>query len=306
MILLLSMSDFELTTENVIDWLLHYKQDFVRVNGNQDDLLEFDNSKIDVVWFRRWLSNKDIATIFESDSIKNSVLTEKNYYNERKTISDYFFYTLKEKKWLSNPKYSSVNKLVVLKIAEKIGFQIPNYALINNKKDLIKFKFENNEIITKSIDNPFPLETKDGYIVYFTSIVDDQVIEKLDTRFSYSFFQKLLIKKFEIRVFVIKDKFYAMAIFNDSKEIDNRKSNTNKRKIPYKLSEELQLKILALMNELSLLTASFDFVCDVNDIIYFLEINPVGQFGDVSECCNYHLEREVAKTLIMMNNEKNN
>lgn len=300
------MSDFELTTENVIDWLLHYKQDFVRVNGNQDDLLEFDNSKIDVVWFRRWLSNKEIATIFESDSIKNSVLTEKNYYNERKTISDYFFYTLKEKKWLSNPKNSSVNKLVVLKIAEKIGFQIPNYALINNKKDLIKFKFENNEIITKSINNPFPLETKDGYIVYFTSIVDDQVIEKLDTRFSYSFFQKLLIKKFEIRVFVIKDKFYAMAIFNDSKEIDNRKSNTNKRKIPYKLSEELQLKILALMNELSLLTASFDFVCDVNDIIYFLEINPVGQFGDVSECCNYHLEREVAKTLIMMNNEKNN
>lgn len=300
------MSDFELTTENVIDWLLHYKQDFVRVNGNQDDLLEFDNSKIDVVWFRRWLSNKHIATIFESDSIKNSVLTEKNYYNERKTISDYFFYTLKEKKWLSKPKNSSVNKLVVLKIAEKIGFQIPNYALINNKKDLIKFKFENNEIITKSIDNPFPLETKDGYIVYFTSIVDDQAIEKLDNRFCYSFFQKLLIKKFEIRVFVIKDKFYAMAIFNDSKEIDNRKSNTNKRKIPYKLSEDLQLKILALMNELNLLTASFDFVCDVNDIIYFLEINPVGQFGDVSECCNYHLEKEVAQTLIMMNNGKDN
>lgn len=48
-----------------------------------------------------------------------------------------------------------------------------------------------------------------------------------------------------------------------------------------------------------------DLMVDLNDQYYFLEINPVGQFGMVSKPGNDYIEREIALSLIKMDsNEK--
>jgi D-alanine-D-alanine ligase-like ATP-grasp enzyme len=52
------------------------------------------------------------------------------------------------------------------------------------------------------------------------------------------------------------------------------------------------------MKDLSLKTGSVDFILDQNDKYYFLEVNPIGQFGMVSYPCNYNLEKKVAYFLI--------
>lgn len=52
------------------------------------------------------------------------------------------------------------------------------------------------------------------------------------------------------------------------------------------------------MNELELKTGSIDFILSKTDEYVFLEVNPVGQFGMVSELCNYSLYNKFADFVI--------
>lgn len=44
-------------------------------------------------------------------------------------------------------------------------------------------------------------------------------------------------------------------------------------------------------------TGSFDFI-KCKEKYYFLEMNPVGQFGNVSDMCNYNIEKDIAEFLL--------
>jgi glutathione synthase/RimK-type ligase-like ATP-grasp enzyme len=68
--------------------------------------------------------------------------------------------------------------------------------------------------------------------------------------------------------------------------------------VPYRVPDEVASKVVTLMNRLDLETGSLDLIRAVDGKTYFLEVNPVGQFGMVSKPCNYHLERRVAEYLM--------
>lgn len=57
-------------------------------------------------------------------------------------------------------------------------------------------------------------------------------------------------------------------------------------------------KIQKFMNKIGLKTGSIDVILTPENEFYFLEINPTGQFGWVSQNCNFYLEKEIAKFLI--------
>ncbi len=57
------------------------------------------------------------------------------------------------------------------------------------------------------------------------------------------------------------------------------------------------------MDNLGLDTGSIVLIKSKDDQWYFLEVNPVGQFGMVSYPCNYYLERKIAEYLVQKNNE---
>ena len=63
-------------------------------------------------------------------------------------------------------------------------------------------------------------------------------------------------------------------------------------------SSSASLSTIELMKSLNLDNGSIDFVKTNDGKWVYLEINPVGQFGMVSEPCNYNLEREIAQELI--------
>ena len=44
-------------------------------------------------------------------------------------------------------------------------------------------------------------------------------------------------------------------------------------------------------------TGSIDMMYSTDGEYYFLEVNPVGQFGMVSYPCNYYIEKEIATIL---------
>ena len=50
-------------------------------------------------------------------------------------------------------------------------------------------------------------------------------------------------------------------------------------------------------------TGSIDMIKSTDGNYYFLEINPVGIFSNISFCCNYYLEKEIINLLSGNKNE---
>jgi glutathione synthase/RimK-type ligase-like ATP-grasp enzyme len=100
-----------------------------------------------------------------------------------------------------------------------------------------------------------------------------------------------------------------MAIFSQKDKktrVDFRNYNNDlpNRIIPFSLSRDYSDKLRKVAKKLNLFSGSFDILVDKKDNYFFLEINPVGQFGMVSFPCNYYIEREIAKYLIRRSNQK--
>jgi len=55
-----------------------------------------------------------------------------------------------------------------------------------------------------------------------------------------------------------------------------------------------------LFKELSLNNCSVDVIVNEQNCFYFLEINPIGQFGMVSQPCNYYCEKQLVENLILL------
>jgi hypothetical protein len=115
MILLISQSGFEYTTDLVFDWIENLGGKVIRLNGS--DLLKEDAFKVEltrfgmsvsiknipledikIVWYRRWY-NTNFSPLDNDAEINRYLL------NEFKGLSQFVFYALKDKKWYNRHDY---------------------------------------------------------------------------------------------------------------------------------------------------------------------------------------------------------
>ncbi|MBI5539009.1 MAG: grasp-with-spasm system ATP-grasp peptide maturase [Bacteroidia bacterium] len=327
MILIISKEKTELSTEEVIDWIVFFGKKFIRINGdefskkgnveisldNSDLLIKYKDieipfSKVSFVWFRRWL-DRDFYDLYNNSDIDYSIIDQLIFYQSSNIISlrELLFKFLDKKKWLSPPSKIVLNKIHVLVEASRVGFNIPETKICSTRRELINFFNTHKKIISKDLNDPLFFFDEQNYYTSITNVISKRKILGLSDEFPPSFFQKLVEKRYEIRIFYLNKKCYSMAIFsqNDKRtKIDFRNYNEGNpnRFVPYKLPRDIEKKIILLMQNLDLTTGSIDMIKDKFGNYIFLEINPVGQFGMVSEPCNYYLEKEIAKYLISQDN----
>ena len=127
--------------------------------------------------------------------------------------------------------------------------------------------------------------------------------EELPETFYLTLFQEELEKEYELRIFCLDGDVYGMAIFSqlDQKtKVDFRNYNLSRpnRVVPYAVPAAVHTKINYLLANLGLTNGSVDMVRTVAGEYVFLEVNPTGQFGMVSEPCNYYLEQRMAEFLL--------
>lgn len=300
MILIISNKKDQTTVE-VIKWLYRMNKQFIRVHEDEVFEIKTESKKnflesqrntfflddIKSVWYRRGgIRFKHFR--YENDSI------DEHMYEIQHWLQDYVLKTLESKKHINKQSNSQINKLWVLEKAIQAGLDVPEYFLAENTDEVVLSK-----TIVKPIAGSSVLETlkKDSYGMMYTSIVEKP--EK-DT-FFISFFQGKIEKDFEIRTFYLNGKTWSMAIFSQNDEqtkVDFRKYNDDNpnRNVRYQLPKDIEEKVHILMQTLDLNCGSLDFMKSGNKY-YFLEINPIGQFGNVSADCNYFLEREIALQL---------
>ncbi|GEN76760.1 grasp-with-spasm system ATP-grasp peptide maturase [Chryseobacterium hagamense] len=323
-ILIISKADLELTTNSVCDWLNHYGVPFIRLNVDQisdpacyDVFIhvnthkleifdkinhkKIDLEKIKVVWCRRFIDLVYDQVIRKENEIDENVLKFAKFHAaERNRFLRILYDFYPEWKWFDYYKDSlKIDKIEVLGLAEKYGLTIPETYIANSRESLRKVTDLNKNLITKPIFEGITFADTKGMYGTHTQIVKDGNIKE----FTPSLFQENIRKRFELRIFCLNRKFYAMAIFS-SKNSQTRTDFRNydifnpNRCVPYELPQTIRESLIYLMDDLNLSSGSIDMIKDMDGRYVFLEINPVGQFGMVSLPCNYHLEKEVAEFLI--------
>src|SRR5690606_4452210 len=296
MILLISQNEGEISTDLVYDWIRHSGKKVRRVNG--DDLLQESTLKIiptgesillgdlhfddiSIIWYRRWVQKGNINIYLERQKGKYfsgyDIESVREYLRQEfKGLSHYFFYQLQKKEWLNKPpslqEYPS--KSIQIKEAKKIGFNVPETLITNNKLELINFIEKNGELICKNLERVHLFNKAGKNVCTYTIMLNRTNVEEIQQLFFPTLFQKAIKKIFEVRIFYFLEEFYPMAIFssnNPQTNVDFRRYDLKKpnRTIPIVISDELKLKIKALMRCFKLETGSIDMIYGEDEKFYF-------------------------------------
>ena len=316
---LIQTSDYDISTMDTIKWLVFFDEKFIRLNDTTlikkltylDDkfIIELSNdfvidtSILKGYWYRRgeyeyqWQNKKANITSFDQ-------YYEEYISQEYRSLGDFFTFFLKNKiNCVGDSKTCQfVNKNNILITAKDLGILTPKFIITSSKTELIKF-IKDKFVITKPIHSSFLFENQGYSFPTYTELISEKHIKLAPETFKPTLFQEYIEKEIEIRTFYLKGKFYSMAIFsqnNNKTKVDFRVYCYDKpnRNIPFNLPKTLEKKLTQLMNRLEFESGSIDLIYSKNKEFYFLEVNPIGQFGMVSVPCNYLLEKELAKHLI--------
>ncbi|QNK62323.1 hypothetical protein H7F33_17535 [Pedobacter sp. PAMC26386] len=318
MILVLSYKKFEQGTDPVVDWLIHYNADFMRVSVDDiasvqqnytvdiynDDIIYKGKSlkdKVKVIWNRRVLVDFQIKAELENLSAKAQLRGEAN--QELRHLTEFIAESLIDKKWLPPFKSRNINKLDQLRSAKNSGLNVPRSKVLNNKADVISFNNElDGGLITKPIDFcGYYTHEADTYTIFTNELTPERMAD-LPNFFFPTLFQEKIEVEYEIRVFYLDGEFDSIVTVNKSltKDVDKKlySADSNSHQVPYNLSSLLKDQLTGLMQSLNLNIGSIDVMKSKNGRFYFLEVNPVGQY--LSESCtgNFFTEKKIAEWLI--------
>ena len=311
MVFVISKYD-DYSTSDVITWVRSKGQTVVRINNYEDVAYmlkyhgeELTNPQSDFmksitgVWFRRCphFAPSPLGKRLDGET-KSSLLVY--YKSEHTAIYNYLSKLLASKRWLNNDDTSAPSKIDQLSKAVEAGLLIPEYKIVGNKQTMITFWEKCGRMaVVKPIQDAYHIPTKSGTYLQFTYLLKETDFKDLPDLFFPCMMQKAIDKNIEIRSFYLDGKFYSMGIVSTmdrQTSVDFRRYNDihPNRRVPFQLPQDIEKKLSRLMKSLQLNCGSFDLILDNQGDYYFLEVNPVGQFGMVSYPCNYYLEREIA------------
>jgi hypothetical protein len=317
MILIFSKPN-DFSTYEVCKWLTYFKEDFFLIfEKNIKDIVYeinfqsesvqlcyngiiFSLNDVSAIWYRRGgLTPLNLS--FDDDNSLTKDL-KKFAYLESKSIFEFLYLKFKKIPALGNQEME-VNKLDLLNLANSIGIKTPKTIVTSNKKKLLDFyNLCNGLIITKPSWEVFVHSNRNLITKSYTSSVDLADINKLSDCFFSSLFQEKIIADFELRVFYIGKLFFASCFLSQDssfkvEEIDVRSQYSNTHLVPFKLPNEIEKKLTDFTEKIGVNTGSIDLLVKENQY-YFLELNPIGQYDQLSRNCNYNIDKIIAEFLI--------
>ena len=301
---LITSNNTDKSSNLMIDWLISYRQNFLRLNTNDTLKISFRKGETYIEYSYYSFKINDIKGIFTRGVWFNFDLTllKQDYFiNEYNQIIDNLIFCLnKRSNFFLNPV--NINKLIVSNIAKDIGLKVPDEIIVETKTDLENLIIQNLKLCTKSLSGVCTMKLKNGYKSLYTIKLNESHLDNVKlNKFYPSLIQKYIDKLFEVRSFVLNDRIFSMAIFSQKQtdaNHDYRKGYSNVRTSVIKLPKEIEIKILKLLNELKLRSGSIDLIYSKSKEFYFLEVNPSGQFNFLSEACNYNIENEIVKLFL--------
>ncbi|UKB78530.1 hypothetical protein [Chryseobacterium sp. MEBOG07] len=308
MILLISV-DNDTMTDEICTWLSYQNKEFVRLSENQHINKVFFDFKKDIFKISIGAIEyklEDFSSVFyRNGGIYYDTITGEidsnlvDFYNsELKSISEFIYYYFKVNgvSIFGNLLTKEVNKLEVLLLAKSLGLKIPDTYILSELNDLEQIDMS-QPYITKAVSEMKPIVVENDLYLNYTHEIDINNTHDKKESIIPSLIQRKIDCLYEIRAFFFEKQIWAIATFDFSDNVDIRNiREKDKRYLPLVLPSELKKKILKLAKNLSLKCGTVDLIKSDDDY-YFLEVNPLGQFHQVSYYGNYLIEKYIADLL---------
>lgn len=209
---------------------------------------------------------------------------EQNYCTQEWHATLQSLYWAIGERWLNPPHVIALteNKIYQLTLANSLGFMIPD-TLVSNDPLAIKKFADRGQIVGKPLRNALVAGGNLERVVFTTRVSIDEETDADSIRACPMILQREIRKKFDVRVTVVGDQVFAATIDSQSDpatEVDwRRMSKAGLVHAVYQLPEAMADRCIALTRKLGLRFGAIDFVLDQDDQLWFLEINPNGQWG---------------------------
>jgi hypothetical protein len=187
--------------------------------------------------------------------------------------------------WINRPDLDAVAELKPyhMKLAKQMGMRVPRTLMTNDPQEV-------KQLIEKS-DRPIVYKALTGGVIQYpgafpnsllTTVVGDEILEHLDrVRHTVCTFQEYIDKAYEVRLTVIGNTFFPVAIRSQEVEttsVDWRGATDMPYGDYHPLPDEIIERVQLLMSELGLVYGAIDFIVTPDGEYVFLEVNPNGQF----------------------------
>lgn len=291
----------------VISLLKHYEIPFkvyyvdlnelkinIEINHSVIFIDDININEYSSVWFRR-CNFYSYLNLYDLDF--SSYELREYLSNEKKTLFNFILKSIEKMpiNKIGSPSFLDYNKLEILKIAQEVGFTIPN-TQITNYRNLIKIE----KPISKPISEVFLRKIKNR--IYETSTQEIPKLNQLNEYFFYSLFQENIPKKIECKSVFFNSKIYTLGLL--TQDYDKTKTDSRNysyideiKMIPINIPNHFEILIQKFFNKIKLNFGIIDFIITPEFDFIFLELNPFGQFDDIVEIGNYELYEDIVQFL---------
>lgn len=253
---------------------------------------------IHAVWFRKPESAYDIDIPVHADYRDYCKRSLSQFTNNLKVAFPNAF-------WLSD--YYAVakaeNKYGQLVLAQKVGFLIPDTIMTSSVSRAKAFMEKYDEVIVKPFSSKSP-NVGDISVLPAMKIAKHDQEHLHGLHLAPAIFQQAIPVKAELRVTVVGEKVFTAVIedtgVDEVKEVrDWRVAHMFGRTTfrPYELTQKISDKCVALVKKMGLQFGAIDLIIDRDDTIWFLEINPNGQWAFIEENTSQPIGKAIAELL---------
>lgn len=301
----MNVSVFRLNTDTFIfDYDISWNSDFINdgfILRNIHTGLTLKESEITSVWFRRNFKPTKVRYP-NQEEVNNHNLTEAQGFLE------YLYNELYAKFSIGNYVFDDIanSKLYQIKIAKKVGFEVPETCYSNRKEDIIRMADQYEWLVLKSIKNNAVISKDGNQHVFFAQKVKSEDIRRLPKESfaqTINFVQPYIEKAFELRVTVVCDDIFACRI--DSQNMDNSHGKVDWRQglehgmrhSIYELPDNIKEACHEYLREMHLNFGCFDFIVTSDGNYVFLECNPNGQWLWIEKFTGMPISESIASHL---------
>jgi glutathione synthase/RimK-type ligase-like ATP-grasp enzyme len=256
------------------------------IDGNITDRnLHFNDSlrsaeDIEVIWWRKPQDYHPHASVndhwaikYAQDETKSLLLSLRGLFPKAKWVNDYHNLHLPS------------NRINQIPVAQQLGISIPPTLVTNHYEPALKFLQQYSDCIIKSMRYSGFLH-EDVQYACFTRPIDIETLEEFRESIHLAplFIQKRISKKAEYRVTLIGKQHFVCRLdvdhLNDPDvDMDWRVIEPDKvTHVPDTLPDSYIYKLRQMLEIFGLNFGAFDIIRDDDDELYFIELNPNGQW----------------------------
>ncbi len=188
--------------------------------------------------------------------------------------------------WVSKPSALEAGRKKVnqLKLGREMGLRIPRTVVSNDPAEVRSFYEDcGGKMIFKAIYHEF-LNYGDKAFNIPTTLIQPQHLDRLDlVRNMPALFQEFIEKRYEFRVTVVGEQVFAVKIDSQSNPLTvvDWRNPACINDLSYSVAElpgGVTDVCIEMLRRLDLAFGAFDFVVSTAGELYFLEVNPNGQW----------------------------